>query len=156
MSRNDGETSKYNNEQGIHNHWTCQCNTGGSCHPRGGAVSPARGEAAIAPRRRLHFHNYLPLPIPVSVWKNRLGICLCCQAVATWTTTWPSMATTRWTPDPAGVPAFWGYQHSAVVLLILANFWQVGRQRKGYGIEVRCHYNIFCHRWRHRHCREWL
>ena len=49
VRRNDGKTSKYNNQKGIRNHWTYQYNTGGSCHLRGVAVAPARGEAAIAP-----------------------------------------------------------------------------------------------------------
>ena len=39
MRKNDGQTSKYNNHQEGHNHWTFQCNAGGSCHLRAGAVS---------------------------------------------------------------------------------------------------------------------
>ena len=148
------KTSKYNNQQGIYNHWTCQCNKGGSCHLRGVAVAPAHGEAAIAPWRRLHFCNYLSLQIPVSVRKNLLGICLCFQVVTTWTTTFPLMATTIWTPDLAGVPTFWGYQRGAIVLLILADFLRVGCQRKKEGIELRCRINIGCHWRHHRNCRE--
>ena len=112
---NDGETSKYNNQQGIHNYWTCQCKSGGSCHLQGGAVALAQGEAAIASRRWPHFRYCLPLPILSSVWKNRSGVCLCRQAVAAWTKTWTSMTTTRWTPDPMGVPIFWGYQRGSFV-----------------------------------------
>ena len=116
VRRNDGETSKYNNQQGIHNHWTCQCNAGGSFHLRGTAVAPAPGKAAIAPWRRLQFRNCLPLPILVSVHNSSSGVCLCRQAVAAWTTTWHSMATMRWTPDPAVVSTFWGYQRGAFIL----------------------------------------
>ena len=113
---NDGETSKYNNQQGIHNYWTCQCNTGGSCHLRGAAATLARGEADIAPWRRLHFRNCLPLPILLSVRNNPSGICLYLKEVAAWTTTWQSMGTTRWIPAPVGVPTFWRYQCGAVIL----------------------------------------
>ena len=154
MRRNDRETSKYNNQQGIHNHWTCQCNASGSFHLRGGEVATAQWEAAIVPWRRLHFRNCLPLPILLSVRKNRSGICLCCQVVAAWTTTWMSMAKTRWTSDTAGVTTFWRYQHGTVVLSILANFWRVGHHRQEEGTEVRCRCKIGHHQRRHRHCRE--
>ena len=43
MRRHDGEHSKYNNQQGIHNHWTCQYNASVSCHLQDRAVAPARG-----------------------------------------------------------------------------------------------------------------
>ena len=48
VRRNDGETSKDNNEQGVNNYWTCQNKAGGYCRLRGGVVAPAQGEAAIA------------------------------------------------------------------------------------------------------------
>ena len=112
---NDGETSKYNNQQGIHNHCTCQYNAGGYYHLRGGVVALSRGEAAIDPWRRLHFMKFLPLPILSSFRKSQSGICHYCQAVSKWTTTWPSTATTRWTPDSAGVTTFWRYHCGAIV-----------------------------------------
>ena len=123
VRKNDRETSKYNNQQGIHNHSTCHL-------LRGGAVAPARWEADITPWRRLHFWNRLPLLILAFAQKKRSGIFLCCQAVAVWTTAWPPMDTTRWTPDPAGVPAFWHYQRGASVLSILVDFWLSSRQKK--------------------------
>ena len=43
------------------------------------------------------------------------------------------------TQDHAGVSDFWRYQHGASVSLILADFWQVVRQRKQEGVEVKCH-----------------
>ena len=49
VRNNYGETSKFKIQQGIHNYWTCQCNSRGYLFLHGRAVAPAWGEAAISP-----------------------------------------------------------------------------------------------------------
>ena len=59
---NDREASKYNNQQGIHNHCTCQRNSSVSCRTRGGLVALAWGGGHYFPVKTSANLEYIPTP----------------------------------------------------------------------------------------------
>ena len=63
---NDGETSKYNNQQGIHNHWTCQCTLLDLATSKAG-LYPRPGGRPLLPCEdgrtfRIAFHSWYLCP----------------------------------------------------------------------------------------------
>ena len=147
VRRNDRETSKYNNPQGIHNHWTCQCSAGGSCNLQGGAVDLAQGEGHYRPINTAALSEFPSTPNNVIRQEELIGGMPLLQSVYGVDDNLTVNGHNEVDARSCGCSHLLELSARSRHIMILEYFLRVGIQQQDEGIEVRCCCNIAYHQW---------